>query len=164
MSLIRLRLLIIVLLATFAPRVQAQEHRARDWHCVRQPFAETTDGDVVALQCVAALPKEEKLDAEDEDTLSKLERIRYSAQTFTSLSERERNNAIINDRENPKHWDLETGKGKEMMNALRMGFGQKVGQLCQKHLNIVLAPLFPDLTSGTTTLYGCKNIIAAPEK
>ena len=73
-------------------------------------FAETTDGDVVVLQCVAALPKNEKLDAEDEDILGKLERIRWNAQTFT-------------------------GKGNEM----------------------VLAPLFPDLTSGTTTLYGCKK-------
>jgi hypothetical protein len=45
-----------------------------------------------------------------------------------------------------------------------MGFGQNVAQLCQKHPNIVLAPLFPDLTSGTTTLYGYKNIVAAPEK
>jgi hypothetical protein len=59
---------------------------------------------------------------------------------------------------------MDTGTGKELMDGIRMGFGQLVGQLCQKHPNIVLAPLFPDLTSGTTTLYGCKNIIAAPEK
>lgn len=153
MSSIRLRFLIIVLLATFVPKVQAQEHRARDWHCVRQPFAETTDGDVVALQCVAALPKGELLDAEDESILTNLEIVRHNALTLKQLGH-----------EDPKHWDLETGKGKEMMNALRMGFGQKVGQLCQKHSNIVLAPLFSDLTSSTTTLYGCKNIIAAPEK
>ena len=56
-------ILVIVLLATFAPKIQAQQHQARDWYCVRQAFAETTDGDVVVLQCVAALPKNEKLDA-----------------------------------------------------------------------------------------------------
>ena len=39
--------------------------------------------------------------------------------------------------------------GVGMTNGLRMGFGQKVGQLCQKHPNVELAPLFPDLTSGT---------------
>jgi len=125
-------ILIIVLLATFAPKIQAQQHQTRDWSCVRQSFAETTDGDVVVLQCVAALPKNDKLDAEDEDILGKLERIRWNAQTFT-------------------------GKGNEMMDAMRMGFGQKVGQLCRKHPNIVLAPLFPDLITGTTILYGCKK-------
>ncbi len=129
-------ILAAALIVSFAPRIQAQQHQARDWHCVRQPFAETADGNVAFLQCVAALPRDDRLDAEDEDTLSKLERIRYSART----------------------------KDKEMMATIRMGFGQKVGQLCQKHPNIVLAPLFPDLTSGTTTLYGCKNIITAPEK
>ena len=133
------KILVIVLLATFAPKIQGQQHQTRDWYCVRQSFAETTDGDVVVLQCVAALPKNEKLDAEDEDILGKLERIRWNAQTFT-------------------------GKGNELMDAMRMGFSQRVGQLCQKHPNIVLVPLFPDLTSGTTTLYGCKNIIAAPER
>jgi hypothetical protein len=127
------KILIIVLLATVAPEIQAQQHQTRDWYCVRQSFAETTDGDVVVLQCVAALPKNDKLDAEDEDILGKLERIRWNAQTLT-------------------------GKGNEMMDAMRTGFGQKVGQLCQKHPNIVLAPLFPDLASGTTTLYGCKKI------
>ena len=132
------KILVIVLLATFAPKIQAQQHQARDWYCVRQSFAETTDGDVVVLQCVAALPKNEKLklDVEDEDILGKLERIRWNAQTFT-------------------------GKGNEMIDAMRMGFGQRIGQLCQKHPNIVLAPLFPDLTSGTTTLYGCKNYYRA---
>jgi hypothetical protein len=124
--------LVIVLLATFALKMQAQQHQTRDWYCVRQAFAETTDGDVGVLQCVAALPKNEKLDVEDEDTLGKLERIRWNARTFT-------------------------GKGNEMIDAMRMGFGQRIGQLCQKHPNIVLAPLFPDLTSGTTTLYGCKK-------
>lgn len=132
-------ILVIVLLAIFAPKIQAQQHQARDWNCVRQPFAESTDGDVVVLQCAAALPKTEKLDAEDEDTLGKLERIRWNAQTFTD-------------------------KGKEMTDATRMGFSQKVGQLCQKHPNIVLAPLFPDLTSGTTTLYACKNVLAVRSK
>ena len=126
------KILLIVLLATFTAKIQAQQHQARDWYCVRQAFAETTDGDVVVLQCVAALPKNDKLDAEDEDILGKLERIRWNAQTFT-------------------------GKGNKMVDAIRMGFGQKVGQLCQKHPNIVLAPLFPNLTSGTTTLYECKK-------
>jgi hypothetical protein len=126
------KILLIILLATLAPKIQAQQHQTRDWYCVRQSFAETTDGDVVVLQCVAALPKNDKLVAEDEDILGKLERIRWNAQTFA-------------------------GKGNEMMDAMRTGFGQKVGQLCQKHPNIVLAPLFPDLTSGTTTLYGCKK-------
>jgi hypothetical protein len=126
------KILLIILLATLAPKIQAQQHQTRDWYCVRQSFAETTDGDVVVLQCVAALPKNDKLDAEDEDILGKLERIRWNAQTFA-------------------------GKGNEMTDAMRTGFGQKVGQLCQKHPNIVLAPLFPDLTSGTTTLYGCKK-------
>jgi hypothetical protein len=102
---------------------------------------------------VAALPKDEKLDPEDEDTLTKLEISRHNATTFRQLGQ-----------ENPKNWPMDTGKGKELMDALRMGFGQKVGQLCQKHPNIVLAPFSSDLTSGTTTLYGCKNIIAAPEK
>jgi hypothetical protein len=72
----------------------------------------------VVLQWVAALPKNEKLDAEYEDILGKLERIRWNALTFT-------------------------GKGNEMIDAMRMGFSQRVGQLCQKHPNIVLAPLFP---------------------
>lgn len=145
-------ILVIVLLATLAPTIQAQQHQARDWHCVRQHFVETTDGDVLVLQCVAALPKDEKLDTEDEDTLTKLEIIRHNATTLRQLGQ-----------ESPKNWPMDTVKGKEMMDALRMGFGQKVGQLCQKP-NIVLAPFSPDLTSGTTTLYGCKNIIAAPEK
>jgi len=90
----------------------------------------------VVLQCVAALPKNDKLDAEDEDILGKLEKIRWNAQTFT-------------------------GKGNEMIDAMRMVFGQRIGQLCQKHPNIVLAPLFPDLTSGTTTPYGCKKYYRA---
>ena len=34
---------------------------------------ETTDGDVMVLQCLAALPKNDRLDAEDQDTLTKLE-------------------------------------------------------------------------------------------
>jgi len=49
------KILLIVLLATFTAKIQAQQHQARDWYCVRQAFAETTDGDVVVLQCVAAL-------------------------------------------------------------------------------------------------------------
>jgi hypothetical protein len=49
------KILLIVLLATFTPKIQAQQHQARDSYCVRQAFAETTDGDVVVLQCVAAL-------------------------------------------------------------------------------------------------------------
>jgi hypothetical protein len=161
---IQLRFLMIALIATFASRIQAQQHQARNWYCVRQPFVETTDGDVVALQCVAALPQGQKLDAEDEDLLTKLEVDRWNVRTFTSASQQERSGAMTKGVENPKHWDLDTGKGKELIDGLRMGFGQNVGQLCQKHPNIVLAPLFPDLISGTTTLYGCKNIIAAPEK
>jgi hypothetical protein len=135
------KILVTVLLVALASSIQGQ-HRARDWQCVRQPLAETTDGNVVALQCVAALPTNDKLDAEDEDTLTKLEIVRHNARILNSLAS-------------------DTTKGKD---AIRIGFGQKVGQLCQKHPNIVLAPLFPDLTSGTTTLYGCKNIVAAPEK
>jgi hypothetical protein len=158
------KFLVILLLATTASTVRAQQHQARDWYCVRQHFAETTAGDVLAMQCLAALPKDEKLDAEDEEMLTKLEVARWNARTFTSASEDERNSAIMNNRENPKRWSLESGKGKEMMDGLRMGFGQTVGRMCQKRPNIVLAPLFPDLTSGTTTLYGCKNIIVAPEK
>lgn len=118
----------------------------------------------MALQCLAALPKDERLDTADEDLLTKLEIIRHNARTFTSLSQQEQSTAIANNRENPKHWDLSTGKGKELIDSLRMGFGQKVGQLCQKRPNIALAPLFPDLASSTPTLYGCKNIITAPEK
>ncbi len=113
----------------------------------------TTDGNVVVLPCIAALPKDEQLDAEDEETLTKLEVIRYNAMTYKQL-----------ERERSKNWSLETGKGKETMETIRMVFGQKVDQLCQKHPKIVLAPFFSDLTSGTTTLYGCKNITAAPEK
>jgi hypothetical protein len=144
----------IVLFALVVNSTQAQtQHQARDWHCVRQHFLETTDGDVLVLQCVAALPKDEKLDAEDEDTLTKLEVARYNAMTFKQAEQ-----------ENPKNWPLHTGKGKELMDGIRMGFGQQIGQLCQKHPNIVLAPFSPDLTSGTTTLCGCKNIITAPEK
>ncbi len=150
---IRLRFLVIVLFGAFAPTSRAQQHQARDWHCVRQHYLETTDGDVMVLPCVAALPKDEKLDAADEDILSKLEITRMNVTAFKTL-----------ERQDPKRSSLDTGKGKEMMDAMRMGFGQNVGQLCQKHPNIVLAPLFPDLTSGTTTLYGCKNIIAAPKK
>ena len=147
------KILIIVLLAAFAPRIQAQQHQARDWYCVRQPMIETTDGEVMVLQCLAALPKNDSLDADDRDTLTKLEVDRQNARTFRQAG-----------KESPKNWPMDTGTGKELMDGIRMGFGQLVGQLCQKHPNIVLAPLFPDLTSGTTTLYGCKNIIAAPEK
>ena len=107
----------------------------------------------MVLQCLAALPKDEQLDAEDEDILTTLEVARLNAKTFRQL-----------EKEDPKHGRTDDLKGVGMTNGLRMGFGQKVGQLCQKHANVVLAPLFPDLTSGTTTLYGCKNIIAAPEK
>ena len=127
--------LLLVPLGTHAQQPQ----QAKDWHCVRQPFVETTDGNVQFLQCVAALPKGEVLDAEDEGILTKMEIIRYNAQTLT-------------------------GKDQEMMDSIWMGFGQKVGQVCQKHPNIVLAPLFPGLTSGMTTLYGCKNIIAAHKR
>jgi hypothetical protein len=146
-------ILVVVLLSTFATRIQAQQHQAREWYCIREPFAETTDGDVIALHCVAAMPKNDKLDESDQDALTKLEMIRYNARTFKGL-----------EKQSPEKWSLDTGKGKEIMDAIRMGFGQKVGQLCQKHPTIVLAPLFPDLTNATTTLYGCKNIIAAPEK
>jgi hypothetical protein len=131
-------ILLIILFATAAPNIQAQQHQARNWHCVRQPWVETTDGNVVVLRCVAALPKDEKLDADDEDTLTKLDIIRHDAEAFNQPE-------------------------PEMMNAIRMGFGQKVGQLCQKHTNIVLAPMLIK-PSNTTTLYGCKNIIAAPDK
>jgi hypothetical protein len=119
-------ILAVALLVICAPRIHAQQHQTRDWYCVRQPFelAETTDGTVAVLQCVAAL-RTGKLDAEDEDSLSKLERIRYSTQT----------------------------KSKEMMNAIHMGFGKTVGQLCQKHPNIVLAQLLP--TSQERRLYSC---------
>jgi hypothetical protein len=134
-------------------RTEAQQgQQTKVWRCLRQPFAETTDGDVMALQCVAALPKDDKLEADDEDILGKLEIIRWNASTYRQL-----------EKEDPKSWSSDKGKGKEMMDAVRMGFGQKVGQICQQHPNIVLAPLFPDLTSGTTTLYGCKNILAVPE-
>jgi hypothetical protein len=146
------RFVVVVLLAALEPINSAQQqHWARDWYCVRQPFLETTDGDLIALECVAALPKGEKLDVGDEDILTELEVARHNAMTFRHLGQ-----------ENPKNWPMDTGKGKEMMDALRMVFGQKVGQLCQKHSNVVLAPFSPDLTSGTTTLYGCKNIIAHP--
>jgi len=99
-------------------------------------MVEDADGNVQTLQCEAALPKGEKLDAEDEDTLSKLARIRFNT----------------------------VGNDKKLTDAIRMGFGQTVGQICQKHPNIVLAPLFPDLTTAKPILYGCKNIITAPEK
>ena len=154
----------IVMLATFSPAVRAQQHQAREWHCVKQPFAETPEGNVVALGCAAALPKGENLDSNDDNILAKLQIIRHNALELTANSQDERANAIVKGVENPKHWDLDTGKGKEIMNAIRMGFGQTVGQLCQKHPNIVLAPLFPGLASGTSTLYGCKNITTAPEK
>ncbi len=101
---------------------------------------------------MAALPKDQKLDPQDEETLTQLEIIRYNALTFKQLEQ-----------EDPKHWSSADPKGAEMKNSLRMGFGQKVGQLCQKHPDIVLAPLFPDSNAGKTTLYGCANIIAAPE-
>jgi hypothetical protein len=149
----RLGFLVVVLLANFSSMARAQQHQPREWHCVRQVFIETNDGDVVVLQCLAALPKDEQLDAEDEDILTTLEVARLNAKTFRQL-----------EKEDPKHGRTDDLKGVGMTNGLRMGFGQKVGQLCQKHANVVLAPLFPDLTSGTTTLYGCKNIIAAPEK
>lgn len=105
------------------------------------------------MQCVAALPKGEKLEAEDEEILAQLEIIRHNAVTLKQIAQ-----------ESPKNWSPDTGKGKETADSMGMGFGQKVGQLCRKHPNIVLAPLFPELTTGTITLYGCKNIIAAPEK
>jgi hypothetical protein len=146
--------LAVALLATIAPSIQAQQHQARDWHCVRQHYLETTDGDVIVLPCVAALPKEEKLDLEDEDILAKLELDRMNVIAFKTL-----------ERQDPKGSSLDTGKGKELMDGMRTGFGQIVGQLCQKHPNIVLAPLFRGGVPGAgTTLYGCKNIVAAPEK
>ncbi len=134
-------ILAILLFVAVAPRIQAQQHQPRDWYCVRQSWVETTDGNVVVGRCVAALPKVEKLDAADEDTLTKLDAIRHDANSFY---QRERGDI-------------------EMMNAIRMGFGKTIGQLCQKHPNIVLAPLLIQ-SSDTTTLYGCKNIIAAPDK
>ena len=134
-------ILVILLFVAAAPKAQAQQHHPQNWYCVRQPWAETTDGNVVVRQCVAAVPKDDKLDADDEDILTKLDVIRYNAKTFHHLGQ---------------------SGDEETMNAIRMGFGQMVGQLCQKHPKIVLAPLL--LTSATTTLYSCKNIIAAPEK
>jgi hypothetical protein len=152
MSFMRLVFLVVVLLANFTPTARAQQHQPREWHCVRQVFIETNDGDVVPLQCLAALPKDEKLDAEDEDILTTLEVARLNAKTFRQL-----------EKEDPKRGPTDDPNGIGR-NGLRIGFSQKVGQLCQKHPNVVLAPLFPDLTPGTTTLYGCKNITAAPEK
>jgi len=131
----RVFLVVLVIAGLSSKSIQAQQHQAKNWHCVREPMVEDVDGNVLALQCEAALPKGEKLDAEDEDTLSKLARIRFNANT----------------------------RDKQLTDAVRMGFGQAVGQICQKHPNIVLAPLFPDLTTAKPTLYGCKNIIAAPE-
>ncbi len=133
-------IMVIILFVAVAPKVQAQ-HQVRDWHCIRQLWVETSDGNVVVGQCVAALPNVEKLDAADEDTLTKLDAIRHDANSF-------------NQRE-PGY--------REMMDAIRMSFGKTVGPLCQKHPGIVLAPLLIQ-SSDTTTLYGCKNIIANPEK
>lgn len=129
--------LVVLVIAGFSfQRIQAQQHQTKNWHCVREPFVEDVEGNVLALQCEAALPNGENLDTEDEHTLSRLARIRF--------------NAKDND--------------KQITDAVRMGFGQAVGQICQKHSNIVLAPLFPDLNTSKPILYGCKNIIAAPEK
>jgi hypothetical protein len=94
-----------------------------------------------------------KVDPQDNEILTRLEIIRSNALTFRLLEQ-----------EDPKHWSSADPKGIEMKNSLRMGFGQSVGQLCQKHPDIVLASLFPDSGSSTITLYGCGNIIAAPEK
>jgi hypothetical protein len=152
MSSIRLAFALIFPLITLVPTIPAQ-HQPRDWYCVRQPFLETTNGDVVVLQCVAALPKGETLDADDDGTLTKLEVDRQNVRTFREAGTKD-----------PKNWPPDDPSFIELVKSQRMGFGQRVGLLCQKHPNIVLAPLFPDLTSGTATLYGCKNIIAAPEK
>ena len=148
-SRIMLRALVLAAIAPFG--VGAQQHQqAREWHCVKQPMVEDTNGNVLALNCEAALPKTEKMDAEDEDTLSKLARIRASAMNFKTLEEQDPKNSSA-------------GHSK-IIETIRMGFGQAVGQICQKHPSIVLAPLFPDSGTGTFVLYGCKNIFAAPEK
>jgi hypothetical protein len=136
--------LTLLVAIAFSPlRMLAQQSKqAKDWRCVRQAFLETSDGDVVVMQCLAALPKDEKLDAEDSDLITRLEIIRANAQTFSSP----------------------TANRRDLIDTLRMGFGQTVGQICQKHPNIVLAPLFLTMGSASTKLYGCKNIITAPEK
>jgi hypothetical protein len=114
----RLGFLVIALLASFTPTARAQQHQPREWHCVRQVFIEANDGDVVVLQCLAALPKDEKLDAEDEDLLTTLEIAQSNAKTFRQL-------------------EKEDATGIGMTKSLRLGFGQKVGQLCQRHPNVV---------------------------
>jgi len=96
----RPRLLLVVLLASFAPASQAQQHQAGEWHCVRQVFIETTEGNVVVLQCLAALPKDEKLDAEDDDIIKTLDVARLNAKTFRQL-----------EKEDPKHWPTNDPKG-----------------------------------------------------
>jgi hypothetical protein len=104
----RLGFLVVALLASFTPAARAQ-HQPREWHCVRQIFIETNDGDVVALQCLAALPKDEQLDAEDEEILTALEIARSNAKTFRQL-----------DKEEPMHWPADDPKGVSMTNGLRM--------------------------------------------
>jgi hypothetical protein len=83
-------------------------------------FLKRLTATVMVLPCVAALPKDEKLDAEDQDILDKLEIDRMNVLAFKQL-----------ERQDPKRSSLDTGNGKEMMDAMRMGFGQNVGQLCQ---------------------------------
>ena len=141
MNSMRLGFAVVVLLANFARTARAQQHQPREWHCVRQVFIETNNGDVVALQCLAALPKDGQLDAEDEDLLTKLEIARSNARTFRQL-----------EKEDPK--------GLGMTNSLRMGFGQKVGQLCQKHPDVVLAP--NALLGTPPELEGIKTPIPIP--
>ncbi len=91
-----------ILLVALAPKLQSQQPQARSWHCVRQPFAETTGGD--AVQCIAALPQDEKLDAEAEETLSKLHIIRHTAMTFKRFERESPGNSSLDAVKEEKNW------------------------------------------------------------
>jgi hypothetical protein len=145
-------LLLAVRFCVFQAHAQ-DAHQAKEWHCVRQGFAETSDGNVSVVPCTAALPQGENLTPDDELIVAKLETIRYNATTFKMLK-----------KENPQKWSSDYPESTDLENSISVGFGEKVGQICKKHPNIVLAPLFPDQNSAAITLYSCKNIATVSEK
>src|SRR5208337_1995114 len=117
------------------------------FRCVSGGFALTTDGNLIVLPCLEALPVDDKLDATDESILNHLMITRANVNFFKEDEE-------------DVH-PIGTFKEDEgMINAIRIGFGELVGKICTKHPQLKLAPLMDAFSVGVT-LYSCDNVVTA---
>jgi hypothetical protein len=120
------------------------------YHCVYPPIASICANstcnpakyNVLVLPCQAALLDGESLNEKDSETLFRMSIIRDNMLTFST-----------------EDTIRGTSEWKPMLDAIREGFGQKVGEICSRHGKIMLAPL--SSTDSGNTLYSCDNVIGA---